>query len=299
MGNLLSYFSSHPEVVLKFHDVEPPQGDERVQELFARANGLLEETKKAIDYLNNYTGNNALVQKAMKHPNDDAIRAESFQGMFPNIKAIKGFYELSQKVDLCAGDMLKYILHQDGTPMDTVTAEPALVTRFALLLEAIFIFDWAKMKQPAVQNDFSFYRRELSKNVNNPNIPVDDTMASVISMFVAQAGPMLSSLSNSLILLSKSLPSIAPFLGDFINVCNANAQQYRKTPSNNEVVETLYLAMVVAIVLYDKIDSLGAFAKSSPVEIKKCVQSLTSWDNPHRENCLSTLQYSTKTFNNA
>ncbi len=93
----------------------------------------------------------------------------------------------------------------------------ALVKQLAKVLEFVLKFDECKMATPAVQNDFSFYRRTVQRNRNSlssssarpivppasdsdssdvaveEEIPLDVTNA--MSLFFAHATPMLNSLS--------------------------------------------------------------------------------------------------------
>ncbi|CDQ95948.1 unnamed protein product [Oncorhynchus mykiss] len=60
--------------------------------------------------------------------------------------------------------------------------------------------DW--MTNPAIQNDFSYYRRTISRNrLNNQQLEaeneVNNEMANRMSLFYAEATPMLKTLSNA------------------------------------------------------------------------------------------------------
>lgn len=59
------------------------------------------------------------------------------------------------------------------------------------------------MKTPAIQNDFSYYRRSVSRGgLINPDLPADEAhigaeVANRMSLFYAQATPMLKVLSEA------------------------------------------------------------------------------------------------------
>ncbi len=304
MGQFLSIlFSGESPPSLDFNSLEAPSGDETALAAYNAAEKALQDFAPALTYLENYKGNDELVKKAMKSPKDAEVQKESFVGMFPNIIQIKGFYALSQQFNSATENLLACVLREDafasgggsGTG-EALLNNAALVIRLADIFENVFLFDWAKMSKPSVQNDFSFYRRELNKNANMPNLPVDDTTASGISMFVAQSNPFLASLETALRPKASADSGMLKFLADFCNMCAANTKQQ----SDPALIKTLNLSMVVAIALFDRIDSTGAFIKSSPVDIKKAVQSLKAWsDSDLSTSALSTLQYSTKTFNKA
>ncbi|GBG26249.1 Protein FAM49A [Hondaea fermentalgiana] len=303
MGALLAKFTgTGGRDLLELREAAPPQASEpEALAAYQRAEAALEHAEFSLEFLRAYKANDKLVQQALGSPNDPKVRQEAFEGMFPNVEGIRGFYELSSEINSAVGDILRLVAPvamRGGTPL---SSEQALVAKLAALFEVIFLFDWAKMSQPAVQNDFSFYRRELSKNMNNPNVPVDDSMASAISMFVAQGSPLLTALANDLSLLSKQYRELVPYLADFSNLAAQSAPQYSNKGSfpDSDGLQTLLLSSVVAAVLYDKIDVIGAFTKSSPVSMKRVVQGVRQWDSEFSNAALSTLQYSSRNFSSA
>lgn len=191
--------------------------------------------------------------------------------------------------------MLQQILNEDG-----FESKPALAKALASLFEFAFRFDYTKMMCPAIQNDFSFYRRALGKHATHPALPVDDSDANTISMFVAQATPLMASLGSSLEMLKPSLPQLVPFLAEFAHVCGNSATVRTETHNPSpETVRILYSAMTVSIVLFDSLDNLGAFQKGSGLELKRCVHQLQAWDNAEHESLLNSLRYSTRTYKDA
>ncbi|XP_078001595.1 CYFIP-related Rac1 interactor B-like isoform X4 [Phascolarctos cinereus] len=80
--------------------------------------------------------------------------------------------------------------------------EQALAKQFAEILHFTLSFDELKMTNPAIQNDFSYYRRTISRNrINNLQLDaeseVNNEMANRMSLFYAEATPMLKTLSNA------------------------------------------------------------------------------------------------------
>merc|ERR1712107_299169 len=60
--------------------------------------------------------------------------------------------------------------------------------------------DDSKMTNPAIQNDFSFYRRTLNKmKMTDPNVtvPIKDDLANKMSLFYAYPTPMMKCLSET------------------------------------------------------------------------------------------------------
>jgi hypothetical protein len=55
-------------------------------------------------------------------------------------------------------------------PDFTVYCTQALCKQFAQTLQFVFAFDDSKMKNPGIQNDFSYYRRTLSRTKMNTSV---------------------------------------------------------------------------------------------------------------------------------
>nr|XP_029512144.1 protein FAM49A-like [Oncorhynchus nerka] len=86
--------------------------------------------------------------------------------------------------------------------MQHLEREQALAKQFAEILHFTLSFDELKMTNPAIQNDFSYYRRTISRNrLNNQQLEaeneVNNEMANRMSLFYAEATPMLKTLSNA------------------------------------------------------------------------------------------------------
>lgn len=98
------------------------------------------------------------------------------------------------------------------TPTQHLENQQALVKQFAEILEFTLKFDEYKMTTPAIQNDLSYYRRALSRYriddspsspgspfsplMTSEEMPVSTELANAMSLFYAQATPMLKILSE-------------------------------------------------------------------------------------------------------
>lgn len=99
--------------------------------------------------------------------------------------------------ELCSGEM---------PPTQHLETQQALVKQLAEILEFVLKFDELKMKTPAIQNDFSYYRRTLTRqrmSVTQEGYQLEDTkditneLAYRMSLFYAHATPMLKVLSEA------------------------------------------------------------------------------------------------------
>jgi len=92
------------------------------------------------------------------------------------------------------------------TSLQHLETQQALVKQFAHILDFVLKFDDLKMLNPSIQNDFSYYRRTISRMRSpNPNavmempaIPeITAELANKMSLFYANATPMLRVLADA------------------------------------------------------------------------------------------------------
>ena len=119
------------------------------------------------------------------------------------------------------------------TSLKHLETQQALVKQFASILDFVLKFDDLKMLNPSIQNDFSYYRRTISRlRSPNPNattempaIPeVTAEMANKMSLFYANATPMLRVLSDAtlnFVTSNQHLPieNATEVLGTMAKVC--------------------------------------------------------------------------------
>lgn len=146
-----------------------------------------------------------------------------------------------------------------------------------------------------MQNDFSFYRRALGKNARHPGVPVSDTEANNISMFIAQASPIVALMSSVCDKLQREL-QVTSFLARFAHICCTSILVQKQR--DNAQLKFSLTAMVVALVLYDQISPTGVFT-ASEVQLKTCVSQLRYLPVDDRTALSDALQYSTRNFNKA
>lgn len=183
--------------------------------------------------------------------------------------------------------MLLNVLCKDGVTKD-LDRHPGLTKLFADILNFVFEFDYLKIRNPTLQNDFSFYRRTLQRGRSNPvennsgsdlrSAINEDDLANRISLFIAYPTPMLKCVietTTKYVQTNRLVKSVSDWLASIWFACfqNLNTNNHNKKKSNQhspstENNVTFYLkVMVVSIILYDHIDPNGAFSKYSPINV--------------------------------
>lgn len=196
---------------------------------------------------------------------------------------------------LCIGDVNKNLeKHQ------------TLARILCQLLDFVFEFDSLKMKTPQIQNDFSYYRRCLSRGKLANEIDLksamnEDELANQVSMFYAYPTPMLKTVTEvttTFVTKHRVGRSVSDCLSTLVNVCYHTVSNNKKRPQRPETMAFCLRVMVIAIVLYDHIDPQGAFGKNSPINIKNSVKAIHSYGNTSdTPNLISALRYNTKHLN--
>lgn len=182
--------------------------------------------------------------------------------------------------------MLLNVLCKDGVTKD-LDRHPGLTKLFADILDFVFEFDYLKIRNPTIQNDFSFYRRTLQrgrtqeiKKEKESDLRVainQDDLANRISLFIAYPTPMLKCVietTTKYVQANRLVQSVSDWLASIWFACFQNLNNKKKTTNDNV---TFYLkVMVVSIILYDHIDPNGAFSKCSPINVTTRTHTLVT-----------------------
>jgi hypothetical protein len=156
----------------------------------------------------NYYSNLKAISKPSKESEEEAWTAVS-----PAVGKLKEFFDFSVVIDDCFSRLLKHLCTMRGN--DTIASNleryQATGSLFANLLTFALDFDDLKMTNSSIQNDFSYYRRTLTRLKTFPenkhlleNAVVKDDLANRMSLFYAYPTPMLKTLIDSLSNLSSS-----------------------------------------------------------------------------------------------
>uniref|UniRef100_A0A2K6GFI0 CYFIP related Rac1 interactor B n=1 Tax=Propithecus coquereli TaxID=379532 RepID=A0A2K6GFI0_PROCO len=176
---------------------------------------------------------------AIQHPADEKLQEKAWGAVVPLVGKLKKFYEFSQRpflgikiITLMNCSLFIFFFFRSSVKRSSgsfdkypIFSYPASRARFAEILHFTLRFDELKMTNPAIQNDFSYYRRTLSRMRIN-NVPaegeneVNNELANRMSLFYAEATPMLKTLSDAttkfvseeVILCIVSLPSVADMM---------------------------------------------------------------------------------------
>lgn len=190
---------------------------------------------------------------------------------------------------------------------EALRSNVALAKQVAQLFDFVFHFDEAKMINPAIQNDFSYYRRVLSrmKNANKEEkakVKVDEELANKMSFFFAYPTPMMKVVIDATTEFDKSSrPRLIGGLATIANLCLRALEKREEAgegAGGGEGAETMLFlcAMSGSIILVDHLHDEGAFFAKSPIRIKAAITLLKGHAEP-TDFLLNSLRFTTLHLN--
>lgn len=278
---------------------EPPdleQQDTRDRELYERLSALLERCSGAIQLAQQYEGCGGIIRQSMSAPGDKEKQLATSRALLPNVDSIRGFFELSRDMEQTMPVLLVRLAE-----LESIVQRPSLACKLAELLQAVLEWDQLKMMRPQIQNDFASYRRHLPlmkvefEQGLLPQLPVADTDANSISMFIAENVPFMVMLARVTAETARREPRVANVIATVANMCCGMVQ--RRLYQNDATNRRLLMAMTSAAVLYDRITDSGVFVKRSEVGVSKCIKALKKHGGATGEQLRACLRYSTMHYN--
>lgn len=309
MGNLLSVLGGKngAERVDLFLDFENAQPTDAEKEVYDATHQVLNGGETILKELKEYTGAGEAIRQAISHPGKEADDA-AWAAVCPLVLQLKGFYEYSSELERVLPMLLKALC--TGNPLENLEQKQALGKQFAQILHFVLNFDDLKMTNPAIQNDFSYYRRTLSRmKMSNAaaldDVVVRDEVGNRMSLFYAYPTPMLKCLSDAtdkFVRDNKAIPvsNITDALATMAAVCQTMVDnpEYSGRFADKENTTIFCLrVMVGTIILYDHQHPSGAFSKkNSKIDIRGAIKVLR--DHPGKtDGLINALKYTTVHLN--
>lgn len=236
-------------------------------------------------YLSKYIGFTLIIQ-AITSPGPETEEA-AWNSVLPAVDQLQEFYDFSLELEAVFPKLLVALCKNE--PKDSLANQQALAKQLADVFDFVLRFDDAKMVNPAIQNDFSYYRRTLNRmklSKKDLNIKIRDELANRMSLFFAYPTPMMKVLSETTV---KFLSSVSIYKLNFIlniyfkqdstvprenvttalatmaNVCQDMVAKKKFQPDQTNMF--CLRAMTGAIILFDHLHAQGAFVKKSPINV--------------------------------
>jgi len=286
---------SVPDIDLDFGSPEPH--DETERKIYETLKEALDEAPKQLELLKDYHGCDEPIRKALNDPGPKTEQA-AWKAVSKAVDKLYEFYKFSLTLEKAWPMLMDAECAQDQP--DCIRANVALAKQVALLFDFVFHFDEAKMINPAIQNDFSYYRRVLSrmKNANKDEkakVKVDEELANKMSFFFAYPTPMMKVIIDATTDFDKS--ARPRLIAGLANVANLSLRMLEKDEEDSKDNSMLFLcAMTGCIILVDHLHDDGAFHAKSPVRIKQAITALKNHSEP-TDFLLNSLRFTTLHLN--
>lgn len=316
MGALLSALNDKSgkragqDFFIDFEDAKPTAAEVDVH---AKVQAVLAKSSAILTELEQYSGAGDHIRQAISKPNDESLQTAAWDAVCPLVSKLKTFYDYSSEVETALPDLLTALCKEN--PVDALEKYQALAKQCAETLSFVLKFDDLKMSRPEIQNDFSYYRRTLSRlkmqdPASDDNAVVNNEEANRMSLFYAYPTPMLRTVSESttkFVTENKEIPleNTTVCLAMISTVCRVMVESpnyYERFTNKEDTIRFCQRVMVAAVILYDHVHHIGAFKKGAAIDIKMTLKALKQ----HNENAagesfynsmMNALRYTTKHLN--
>jgi len=289
------------DLFLDFENAKPNTDEEK--EIYANVAKVLDQAPHILKKLVEYTGCEEFIRKAITNPSPET-EEEAWQAVLPAVERLKEFYDFSLQLEEVFPTLLVALCKED--PKNALEKRQALAKQFADVFDFVLQFDDLKMLNPAIQNDFSYYRRTLNRmklsKKHHGEITIKDELANRMSLFFAYPTPMMNVVNETttkFLSQNSTVPqqNVTTALGIMACVCEEMVAG-RKFASDDTNMFCLR-CMTGAIILYDHLHEQGAFCKRSVINIKGCITVLKGFKGHPTDGLLNALRFTTVHLNDA
>jgi len=281
---------------LDFENPEVNDDEERkIHELVAEA---LHDGPEHLEVIHEYTGCEEPIRKALNDPNP-GTEGSAWSAVSKAVAKLYRFYKFALELEKVWPQVLDTMCQDDA--VQGVQVHLALAKQLAEIFDFVCHFDEAKMVNPAIQNDFSYYRRVLSRMKNadkeaKEKILVDEELANKMSFFFAYPTPMMKVLIDATMEFDKNAK--LRLIGGLSLISNLCLKALERDDGSKEKVTMLHLcAMTGCIILVDHLHDEGAFHNKSPIRIRGCIQVLKAQPAVRTDFLLNSLRFTTLHLN--
>jgi len=300
MGKLISANgATSVDFVVDFEHATP---SEQESELYDKLSSVLDKDPIILDKLFKYNGCEEYIRKAITSPGPETEPA-AWNAVLPAVDQLQEFFDYAMELETWFPKLLT-ALCKDSASKNSIQNQQALAKQLANVFDFVLRFDDAKMTNPAIQNDFSYYRRTLNRmkiSKKEMNIKIRDELANRMSLFFAYPTPMMKVIGDTtakfLSAADVSVPreNVTLALATMANVCQGMV--FNKKFTSDITNMFCMRAMTGAIILYDHVDPQGAFCKKSQINIKGAISVLKSYTISPTDGLLNALRFTTVHLN--
>ncbi|KAJ2019581.1 hypothetical protein GGI01_003125 [Coemansia sp. RSA 376] len=287
----------------QFSDFILNLGDSRnaqyVVDNFPEGDRVLRAGHALLQRIRAYQDGSNEIRAAISQPTPENEEA-AWRKIGPSVVLLRECFEHSQSLDRIIPDILDELCSQvNDYDLGKTDRNRGLARLLADLMQSAFAFDSLKSSIPAIQNDFSYYRRTLPRMIKSQN---DDISSNVIphevsnqmSLFYAYHNPMVKTVVDSASQFAKDSRN-EPLVLDCISALAAGSfNTVKQGKADGPESERLcVLVLATCCILYDWISPQGIGSAQSSIDVKAVLDMVsehtladsTPADKVVRANC--------------
>lgn len=259
---------------------------------------MLERASAVLESVQAYEGCQVIVQRAISAPTEENLAA-AWSALAPAVAHLQDYYAYAKELEQAFPELMGSLCVGGS---HNLAGMQALARQLGGLLDFVIRFDHAKMNTPAIQNDFSYYRRSMQRmkaHQQEVEEMLSDELANRMSLFYASHTPVMTTLVGAVMSYINAAPqgvtldSMTSALSTMASSCRdmLKSKHFESQHTNLFCLRT----MVASIILFDQLDATGAFHKKSPINVKSCVTVLREWnDTAERVSLANMLRFTSK-----
>jgi len=288
------------DIFLDFEAAVPGENEKEIHSLVA---DVLSAAEQILEKLQAYKGCEEFIRSAISKPGVETEKA-AWDAILPAVETLQEFYEFSVEVEKIYPKLLTSLFQANDDLKNNLQGQQSLAKQLADIFDFALRFDDMMMINPGIQNDFSYYRRTLSRmKINNKagDIKIKDELANRMSLFFAYPTPMMKVLTDTTVQFLKNEPcpinrnQVVAGFSLMANVCLDMVEKNKFTNSKTNMF--CLRGMTGSIVLVDHLDATGAFHKRSTINVKGAITKLKNFTEVSTEGLLNALRYTTVHLN--
>jgi len=263
---------------------------------------VVDEGQNILQQLRTYKGCEAAIREAITNPNQET-ESRALVQLLPAVDILHRFFDFSKKIEETLPILFAKLCSDN--PISTIETHQVTARMLGEIFDFVLRFDDLKMVNPAIQNDFSYYRRtlnrlKLAKQDSREDIKVTGEIANRMSLFYAYPTPMMRvtiDTTSHFISNNAEGPKLVTALGHLTNFYTTflmNAQK-EQVPADQTLKVAAYLTG--SICLYDQVSQNGAF-KKSPIMILEAFKGVKAFSQ-QQALFANAIRFTTLHFNDA
>jgi len=287
--------TNYDDFIVDFENAQPSEEEKNLHGLMSN---VLTKSSLILEKLFHYSGCEEYIRKAITTPGPETEEA-AWSAVLPAVDQLQEFFDYAMELETNFPKLLVALCKDKDNAKQSLQNQQALAKQLADVFDFVLRFDDAKMTNPAIQNDFSYYRRTLNRmkiSKKEMNIKIRDELANRMSLFFAYPTPMMKVIGDTtskFLATDSSVPreNVTAALATMANVCQSMVSNHKFSSDNTNMF--CLRSMTGATILFDHVDAQGAFSKRSPINIRGVINVLKTYPTSPTDGLLNALRFTT------